>query len=229
MRKIISLLLILSLPLVSLSTSYIYAQGTTPKVTTVLQQLEKDSGGSMQVKWNSTIRTPSLITGKLSLPSKHSAEWIAYGFLNKTRTLYGLENPKRDMKILEVVRQSGLIKVYFQHQLFGIPVWKDELIVEMDNKGVIQKVIGTIHPNLEQKLFNRPMYPAISKKQAIRRAKGLVSRELVNEPKVESYYLPTRPGTPLIYAVKLQYRIPAKTTLTFIHSLTGRIIEIQVL
>lgn len=228
MHKIFSLILIMGVSLFSLNT-HTFAQEKPPKSSAVLYQLEKDSHGTMNVKWDPNVNTPSLITGELSSPSKHSPEWIAREFLNKSRILYGLQNPKRDLKVVKVVKTTDVIRVHFQHLLFETPVWKDELIVEIASDGVIQKVEGTIHPNLEHKLFNRPMHAAISEEQAIRRAKGLVSRELANEPEVERYYLPSRPGTPLIYAVKLQYRSPDKTTLTLIHSLTGRIIEIKVL
>ncbi|MDQ0193239.1 hypothetical protein [Paenibacillus wynnii] len=229
MHKILSLILVMGVSLFNPLNTHTFAQEKPPKATSVLNQLEKDSHGTMNVKWNPNVNTPSLITGKLSLPSKHSPEWIARGFLNKLRTLYGLQNLSRDLKAVKVEKKTNVIRVHFQHLLFQIPVWKDQLIVEMSSDGVIRKVEGTIHPNLERQLFHRPMHAAISEKQAIRRAKGLIPRELAKEPEVESYYLPTRPGTPLVYAVKLQYVTPDKTTLTLIHSLTGRIIEIQVL
>lgn len=197
------------------------------KVPATLKYLEKYSGGTLEYKWNTDTNTPFKLTGKLSLPSKHSPGWIANEFLHKWRALYGLQNPKRDMKVVEVEQLHDRSIVHLQHLLFRIPVWEDWLIIEIDNDGVIQQIEGTIHPNLEKKLFNRPMHPAISMKQAIEKAKARIQGELANEPQVENYYLSTRLGTPLIYVVKLQYRLPDRTTTTFIHSLTGRIIEIK--
>ena len=129
------------------------------------------------------------------------------------------------MVVVEVERRNDLVKIRFQHLLFDIPVWGDELVIKMDYDGVIQQVEGTIHPNLEKQLFNRPMHAAITKKEAIRKAIAANQGQLLNEPEVSSYYLPTRPGTPLIYVVRLQYSTPEMATTIFVHSLTGGIIE----
>ncbi|MEX2415559.1 MAG: hypothetical protein WD424_05395 [Paenibacillaceae bacterium] len=190
-----------------------------------IQSLDKKSGGTLQVEWNKQTNTPSLLTGALSRPSKHSPEWITYEFLKQVKSIYGLRNPNRDIKIIKVERSHDIIHVHIQRLLFGTPVWGDLLVVSMDIDGVIRRVEGTIHPDLEKQLYNRPMHPAFSKKKAVEKAKAGVQWELANEPKVETYYLTTLPGTPLIYVVQLQYRTPDRRTTTMIHSLSGRIIE----
>ncbi|MRN56209.1 hypothetical protein GJB61_24870 [Paenibacillus sp. LC-T2] len=194
-----------------------------PKAAAILQQL--DSGGTLEVKWNAETNTPSKITGNLSQPTNHSPEWIAYEFLKKSRTLYGLRDPEHTMKVVEVERHPDKINVHYQHLLFGTPVWEDKLVIEISNQGVIQRIEGTIHPHLEKQLFNRPMHSAITKKQAIQTAIAAAQSEIANKPIAEYYYLPTRPGVPLIYIVRLQYINSNQSTTTLIHSLTGRIIE----
>lgn len=196
-----------------------------PKVPSALKQLEKDSDANLEIIWSKETNTPSKLTGKLSPPSKHTPEWIVYEFLIKWRTLYGFQNPKRDLKVVKVNRYDDKVSVHLQHLVFQTPIWEDWLIIDIGNDGVIQRIEGTIHPNLRKKLFNRPMYPAISKKQAIEKAKEITPGELATEPKVENYYLATRSGTPLIYVVRLHYNNPDRTITTWIHSLTGRIIE----
>jgi Zn-dependent metalloprotease len=225
MYKKLSILLLMGVSLISPFNPTSFASVKPSKAPSAIQQLEKISGGTLDVTWNTKTNTPALLTGELSRTTNHTPEWIAYGFLQKHRKLYGLQNPSRDMKVMEIERYPDRIMVHFQHLLFQTPVWGDTLIVEMGTDGVIRRVEGTIHPKLEKQLFNRPMQPAISSKEAVLTAKRNVQQEPINEPEVKKYYLPTRPGTPLIYVVRQQYRSPAKSTTTLIHSLTGRIIE----
>lgn len=196
-----------------------------PRNSWAIQALAKKSGGTLEVVWNDQINTPYLLTGTLSRPSRHSPEWITYEFLKQMKSIYGLRNPHRDIKVIEVERTNNMIHVRLQRLLFGTPVWGDWLVVHVDIHGVIRRVEGTIHPNLEKQLFNRPMHPAFSKKKAIEKARSAVKGKLAIEPSVETYYLTSLPGTPLIYVVHLQYHSPNRRTTTMIHSLSGRIIE----
>ncbi len=195
------MILFMTISLLTPINQHTYAKDM-PK--TALYQLEKINGGTLDLKWNTETNTPSKLTGNLSLPSKHSPEWIAYEFLNKYRKLYGLQQPSRDMKVIKVERHPDKTIVHLQHLLFKTPVWEDWLVIEMNLDGGIRQIEGTIHPYLEKQLFNRPMIPAISEKQAIKKAAASVHGELVNEPKAARYYLSTRPGTPLIYVVNLR-------------------------
>lgn len=185
------------------------------------------SGGTLEVRWNANTNTPAKLTGALSQPSKHSPEWISYEFLNRWKSIYGLQKPNRDLKVIGVERFENRVAVHFSHLLFKTPVWEDRLVVEMNEEGVIVLVEGTIHSHLEKQLFNRPMHPAITRKQALNRAIASHNDELTNEPQVDIYYLSTRPGIPLIYVVTLESRMSDKRTVTFVHSLTGRIIDLN--
>lgn len=194
-----------------------------PQAPSILQKLEKASGGTLKMEWNEETNTPYSLNGTLSLPSRHSPEWIAYGFLKRTKSLYGLRNPIRDMKVMEVERGRDRIMVHFQHLLFNTPVWGDWLAIEMDGNGVIRRVEGILSPHLDKRLLNRPMHAALTKKQAIAKARAIIQSEISNEPEAERYYLPTRPGIPLIYVVR--FRLSDQETMVFVHSLTGRVIE----
>lgn len=222
--KILSILLIAALLLPS-SNHHADASEIPSKVSAALKQLDTYSGGTLEIDWNSETNTPTRLTGKLTQPSKHSPEWIAFEFLDKWRVIYGLQKPKLTMKVVGVEQYDDRIAVHLRHQLFQTPVWEDKLVIEINKEGVIEQIVGTIHPHLEKKMLNRPMHPAISEKQAIQKAKSAkVHGELMSDPKVECYYLSTRPGTPLIYVVTLE-SFPDQRTITLIHSLTGTIIE----
>lgn len=219
---ILSLIIVVSL---LVSPNVLALGNEMPRSNWAIQGLAKKSGGTLEVVWNDHINTPYLLTGTLSRPSKHSPEWITYEFLKQVKSIYGLRNPQRDIRVIEVERTENMIHVRLQRLLFGTPVWGDWLVVNVDNHGVIRRVEGTIHPNLEKQLFNRPMHPAFSKKKAIKKARSVVKGKLATEPTVATYYLTSLPGIPLIYVVQLQYQSPNRTTTTMIHSLSGRIIE----
>ncbi|BFH62905.1 hypothetical protein [Paenibacillus azoreducens] len=195
----------------------------------VLQQLKREAGATFAIHWHSKTNTPSLITGQLTKPSKYPPEWIAYKFLNQTKALYGLRNPKINMQITEIKEiPDNTVQVRLQHVLYKTPVWGDELVIQMDDQGVINRVEGKLTPHLEEKTFNRPMYAAISKKKAI--AIALASSQAgsmqVEDPKVDMYYHPTIAGTPLIYVVSLKNNeFEHKYQKILIHSLSGRVIE----
>ncbi|MGM0881574.1 MAG: hypothetical protein ACQEXQ_11135 [Bacillota bacterium] len=207
------------------------AEDLTGSAKRVLQKLERESRDTFTIHWNQNTNTPSLIEGNLSKPSNHSPQWIAFEFLDKTKALYGLKNPRTDMQVTEVSRSSdNLIQVRLQRFLYKTPVWKDELVIQINKQGIIQRIMGRIYPHLEEKIFNRPMHAAYSKKKAITIALSFakVDRAKLEEPVADMYYLPSRAGTPLIYVVNLKSReSDNEYQKVFIHSLTGRVIEQQ--
>ena len=207
------------------------AASPLPRGKSELQRLAQASGGTLEVLWNERTHTPSLLTGALTSPSGHAPEWIAREFLKQVRASYGIRDPDRAMRIASIERTNGKVRVMFQHLLFDTPVWGDWLVVDVDKEGVVRRVEGVIHPNLERKLFNRPKHAALSAEEAaikaVRSVPDVPDGIAVREPEVRSYYLPTKPGTPLIYVVQAAYGDPERVVTTIVHALTGRIIERQ--
>ncbi len=229
MRVILMFTMIISAVFVPALHPSVAARDLSDQARSVLTKLSESSGGTLEVKWDENTGTPAVLAGRLSRPSKHTPQWIAYEFLNQTKTLYGLKNPNKDMEVVEVDQSSGsMIRVRFQRLLFGVPVWGDGLTIKMDKQGVITLVEGRIYPYLEKKLFNRQMHPSLSANKAAKVAMASVqgAGTIADEPKVESYYLPTRPGTPLVYVVTLHFRAPEYgVRRIFVHGLTGRVID----
>jgi len=205
------------------------AASPLPRGESELQRLEKASGGTLEVLWNKRTHTPMLLTGALTRPSAHAPEWVAREFLKQVKSTYGMRDPDRTMRIASIERTNGKVRVTFQQLLFDTPVWGDWLIVDVDQAGVVRRVEGVIHPNLARKLFNRPKEAAVSAQEAAQLAiRSVRGSEAAEEPDVRSYYLPTKPGTPLIYVVQAKYGEPERVVTTIVHALTGRIIEQQV-
>ncbi|MDF2963501.1 MAG: hypothetical protein K0S39_5236 [Paenibacillus sp.] len=229
MRAGVLLTVLLTTVWLTLSSSSPAAAGIPDQARLELQKLEESSGGAVEVQWDKTTGTPSLLAGHLSKPSKHSPQWIAGEFVKSTKKLYGLNNPAINLKIIDVEHSSdSLTRVRFQHLLFGRPVWGDGLTIAMDKQGVIKRVEGRITPNLEKRHNNRPMHAALSKKKAIETAAAAVKVKgsYMEVSDAQLYYLPARPGTPLVYVITLKGSEPENGTRhIFIHGLTGRVIE----
>lgn len=195
----------------------------------VLKDLVQKNGELTEVKWNNETQTPTLLRGKFTQSSNHSLTWIAYELLNRLKPIYGLSNPHRDLKVIEIGNISSDIRyVRFQHMVFKTPVFGDELIVEIDNEGIARRIYGTVHPKLNLQLFNRPMVAAISENQAQQIAHGSLSKNLpiFSHSEAAKYYLPTRKGTPLVYVIKYHFDDPQlKDRTVIVHALTGHVIS----
>lgn len=213
------LLLVLVLPEEEAIVQHAYAQAASPV---------KGSRIVSTISWNENAGTPSLITGVLSKPSKHSPGWIAYEFVSANKKLYGLRNPRQDLVITRTTKSdSGDAIVEFKRFLFDTPVWGDVLAIAIDSSGIVKRAEGIIHPNLEKRLFHRAHHAAVSPKQALsiamKQALPAVCT-LKPEPEIQTYYYPLQASVPLIYAVNLCTNDPLDHSYTLIHSLSGRII-----
>ncbi|WP_308634424.1 hypothetical protein [Paenibacillus silvisoli] len=179
----------------------------------------------ISVYWNDKLGTPSLLHGSLSAPSKHSPQWITYGFLFKLRSVYGLRDPYRDLQLVEFVRTSDDdTNLTLQQMLFEIPLYGATLSVHIDRCGVVRRVEGTIYPHMERTLFNRATHPAVSLNQA----KKIASRQLVGKDAYVQdatlYYYPLRSGTQLIYEVTSRAAGSESIFRTKVHALMGHVI-----
>ncbi|TDF97986.1 hypothetical protein [Paenibacillus piri] len=195
------------------------------KHRSLLHQLNVDSGSTLNVQWNAATNTPELMTGRLTSPTKHSPGWISYAFLNKVKSLYGLKRVNEDMKIINIDNNDDptYFKVYLQRLLFQKPVCGEQLVITIDRSGVVLRVEGSLHSDLEKKRLGRPMYPAVTQEKAIKIASTYVSLHSWKLASVQSCYLPAREGVPLIHMVTFN-QMNDSITLK-IHSLTGRLVE----
>lgn len=143
----------------------------------VLSQLMRQSKGTMEITWNEVTKTPLRVTGLLSAPSNHSIEWIAFSYLQKTKKLYGLADVKKSFRVKYTkVLANGTKRVELERLLFGVPVLKDNLMMDITAEGVLISVSGRITPFLEKKLYGYSMHPAYSASDAIRLATGQAAK-----------------------------------------------------
>ncbi|BFT69463.1 hypothetical protein [Paenibacillus sp. P36] len=194
------------------------------KSAVLLEKIRTESEYSLTVKWNPETQTPERLSGYLTKPSQHTPSWIAYEYLDKIKILYGLKRVKEDLSIVSVEPSNTSTKVYMQRMLFNRPVCGDQLLVELDRSGIVKRVEGTLHIDLEQKRLGRPMYAAITIEEAKQAAlafdQSLKESDVISS---DSCYMPTREGIPLVHKITFEKE---KRPVSFkIHSMTGRIIE----
>ncbi|MCY9692264.1 hypothetical protein [Paenibacillus alginolyticus] len=198
--------------------------GISKRSQRLLESIRTESENTLQVKWNTVTQTPELLSGNLTKPSAHSPGWITYRYLEKIKKLYGLKHVESDLKISTIDKYNTFTKVVLQRQLFKNSVCGDQLVVQLDRSGVVQRINGTIHAGLEEKRLGRPMYPAVSvedaKQIALTYDTSLKTSKPINEV---SCYLPSRNGIPLVRV--LTYEKDGRAVPITIHSMTGRVIE----
>lgn len=194
------------------------------KSSELLEKIRMQSDYSLSLKWNPQTQTPALLSGNLTIPSQHSPGWIAYEYLDKIKMLYGLKRVEEDLSIVSVELANTSTSVYMQRMLFNRPVCGEQLLVELDRSGVIKRIEGTLHPDLEQKRLRRPMYAAITieeaKQVALSFDQTLKESDLISS---DTCYLPTREGIPLVHRITFEKE---KSPVSYnVHSMSGRIIE----
>jgi Zn-dependent metalloprotease len=234
MRNVVPLVLMLAL-ILGPSLAAAKPAHTPPEIPTkaksAIHRLNHISNGDLEIEWNAVTGTPSKITGTLARPSSHSPEWIAYSFLQPTRALYGLSNPKRDLPVDRIEpRGSGSVRVHLKRTLYGLPVFGNSLAIDIDQRGVVRQVEGAIHPHLERRIFHRPAQPAVTESEAMITA--LQSMPQYNAagilPSIQLGYDPTRHGMPLVYAITFERTEDGggyATETVYVHAAMGHIIN----
>ncbi|BBH20469.1 hypothetical protein Back11_18140 [Paenibacillus baekrokdamisoli] len=221
---IILFILFLSMPAPLAAANYIPKQATT-----MLNKLSEASSGNLQISWNDETNTPFSLIGALNRPSRSTSDAIVHQFLTEYKSLYGLQDIHHNLKVTKVEQtKDKMIQVHLQHIVYKTPVWQDGLIVTLDQVGVIQRVEGVIHPNMEKTLFHRPLHAAITRTQAINKAKAWIGTEVIaKDTTINLNYLSSGSRIVLVYAVSFHLLDSESKVTVLVHSLTGRIFDYQ--
>lgn len=162
-------------------------------------------------------------TGFLTEPSKHTSAWIAYSYLADNKKRLGIRDPRTDMVVTGIGSdERGHARVHLQRMLYRTPVWGDRLVIEIDEEGIVRQVAGTIHPDLERRLFHRAMHPAISSGRASAIARQWLQSQQLPDKQLAGdallCYLPDPSGVRLVYAIGTD-----RGHHVFVHALSGRV------
>ena len=151
-------------------------------------------------------------SGKLTDPSKQTAEDIILTFFDKNTKSYKLENQKaKDSFIIqkESKDELGNTVVRLQQTYKGVPVWNSTQAVLIDAKGVLSVVSGTVEANLNTKLGKKAK-KGISKTEAIKIAeKDLGFKPSYDHaPESELFVFASGDKADYVYKVNLNFLSP---------------------
>ena len=102
---------------------------------------------------NEKLDSPSFIAGKLSAPSKASAEEIVFNYFNQQKDTFkiGKGNAKESFKVLDVKKDDlGTTIVRLQQTYKGVPVWGSTQVAHVSKDGVLKVMSGTVIPELSK-------------------------------------------------------------------------------
>ncbi len=109
--------------------------------------------GEARIRFHPRNGTPTYIrfeqpwSGVLSAASRSDAEAVARHFLFEQRHLLGLDEPDRELKLLNLDRDAeGRAHLRFQQMWRGIPLWGRQLMVHLDSRNRIYLVNGLYEP-----------------------------------------------------------------------------------
>ena len=125
---------------------------TAPQVR-ALASLDGKVAGTLQVSYNGLTGTPRHIlshAGPLSPPSNLPAEQIARSFIYRWREAFRFS--ERDIANLRLVSRATALEgqtiLLFEQQVNGLPVYKGEVLVNINNIGQVISVGGESFPQL---------------------------------------------------------------------------------
>lgn len=116
---------------------------------------------------------------------------------------------------MAIYKNASSIMVDLQRQLLQKSVCGDQLFVELDQSGIVQRIEGTVHTGLEEKRLGRGCERVVlTYDDSVKKSKSV---------NIESCYLPTRVGIPLVHVIT--YEKEGQLVSVMIHSLTGKVIS----
>ncbi|MFH1182899.1 MAG: M4 family metallopeptidase [Candidatus Moraniibacteriota bacterium] len=204
-----------------------------------LTGLKKDFGKNIEISFNKA-------TAKLNfLAKKYKQEplWAAKGknktneaisieFLQKYGSYFGIQEPKRDLKFLQEVKDEiGMSHLRYNQKWQGVPVFGGQLIIHLNDKQAVTAVNGKTNPvkQLEVK-------PEIGQKEAGELAKKYWAEKLKGEPQLASdprLYIYNKKflknqddaNNYLVWEVDLYSKKPYSHEFLYIDALNGSLID----
>lgn len=169
-------------------------------------------------------------SGKLTDPSKQTAEDIILTFFDENKKSYKLERQKaKDSFTIqkESKDELGNTVLRLQQTYKGVPVWNSTQAVLIDAKGVLTVVSGTVEANLNTKLGKKAK-KGISKSEAIKIAEADLGFTPAYEQSPESdlYVYANEGKADYVYKVNLKFLSPEPGNHNYFISVkTGKILN----
>jgi hypothetical protein len=121
--------------------------------TPLLDQLQRDSGGSAEVVLGPQTGKATFLGGTnarpLAAPVAGPPSTAARRFIDQYGGLFGIANPSSDLaEVRAFTSKSGNSAVRYQQRYAGLPVFAGELAVQVGNAGAVLSTSGEALPNI---------------------------------------------------------------------------------
>jgi bacillolysin len=111
------------------------------------------SSENANINWSDSVKTPEFVSGKLTKPSKRSAEDIVFTYLNEQKELFKFNADAKSAFVVKEMKKDKLGYTYLRMQQMykGTPVFGAMITAHVNKDGVLTAVSGTVLPELEKK------------------------------------------------------------------------------
>ncbi|MGN9163281.1 M4 family metallopeptidase [Clostridium sulfidigenes] len=225
-KKLISLILGLSLTCTVSAPAFAAELKVDKEAKKVqaIEKLEKLSDETVELKENDG---QVFLSGELS-DKKVPSESSATKFLQENKDIFGIDNAKEELKVLEVNKDDiGDTFVKFAQVIEGTEVDNSLINVHYDKNGVIVSVNGNLEENKEITTLGSK---DISPEEAIKIAKGqFKDKTIKNTPKVTDKIIVTKDGVNYeVYKINIFFMEPTIGNYdVFVEVNSGKVIKTE--
>ncbi|MCC7353451.1 MAG: peptidase M4 family protein [Anaerolineae bacterium] len=192
---------------------------------TILAEIERHSGDTLEVLWDETLNAPRFLAGDLSAGVRTMAngnpEATARAFFSAYRGLYGLRDPDSELrKRASETDDLGITHLRFDQYYQGVPVWGGQLVAHVTGDGRLQAVNGEYYAGIAL-----DTKPTLSFAEAQKRALADVGDETATlRPERSKLVIYTGKGEPtLTWLVNLYSERVLGDWMVFVDARTGNI------
>ncbi len=196
--SLIAATLTLSLGLSPNAQGSVNSPSTTLPPRLALAELERRSGGEVEVLWDEALNAPRFLAGNLSASletARDDPEAVARAFFSAHRALYGLRDPDAELRLRSRTTDDlGITHLRFAQYHRGVPVWGGQLMAHVSANGRLEAVNGECYANLAVDTV-----PALSFEDAWQRALAELGDEgAVLRPQRSQLVVYARDGAPTL-------------------------------
>lgn len=221
-RLKISQIMTLSIALLFVSITMVYAADPPPDKSRAIRSFTHDAGAEPVIDWDAATGAPTFIRGKfpadLSIQGQASRLDQAYAFFNRYGDLFQMKSPAAELALVNAAGADGS-HLRFQQMYQGIPVWGAQLLVH-SQAGQITAVNGHYQPGID--LNPTPALTAAQAETSARNHLGAAQATRLTDTELVIMTYHTDPAV-LTWLVQLATDDPPGRWLYFIDAQTGDI------
>ncbi|WKA57113.1 M4 family metallopeptidase [Planococcus shenhongbingii] len=188
---------------------------------------------SEKVHVNQQSKSTDFIVGKLTMPSKNSAEEIVYNYLSEKEELYKIgKDVKANFKVVSEKKDDlGFNNLKLQQMYKGVPVFGSVITTHVDENGVLVSVSGQLAPELSKQVkLNKGAQ--LKKTEAAAIALADLKTNLGQAPEIDHQESPElvvyldKGTAKYVYSIQLEFLAPSPGNYQYlIDAQSGEVLE----